>query len=120
MESARRLRRLKRKQDPLAVIVAQLRRNAKKRGLECSLVKADLLPAPVYCPVLNLKLDYLHTAGGLKRPDNAASVDRTDCSKGYVRGNVAILSARANRLKSDGTAEEIRRVWEYLVKIRKG
>ena len=34
------------------------------------------------------------------------SLDRVDNKKGYVRGNVVVMSYKANRLKNDGTAED--------------
>lgn len=34
------------------------------------------------------------------------SLDRIDPRKGYVKGNVWIISYRANLIKNDGTAEE--------------
>ena len=34
------------------------------------------------------------------------SLDRIDNKKGYVKGNVAVMSYKANRLKNDGTAVE--------------
>jgi hypothetical protein len=58
------------------------------------------------------------TQGQIQRL-NAASIDRTDSAKGYVPGNVAIMSAKANRLKSDSTAEDMRKVLEYLERNRK-
>src|SRR3546814_14524029 len=36
----------------------------------------------------------------------AYSLDRIDNTKGYVRGNVAVMSYKANRLQNEGTAEE--------------
>lgn len=72
------------------------------------------MPAPTHCPILGIELDYFHRPGGMKRSPNAASVDRTDSTKGYIPGNVAIRSARANRLKNDATAEEAYKVYKYL------
>jgi hypothetical protein len=70
---------------------------------------------PDVCPVLGIELDY--TATRVK--DNSVSFDRIDPSKGYVKGNVAIISFRANRLKSDGNKEEFRRLYKWLDRIEK-
>jgi hypothetical protein len=104
----------RRKADPFGFALGQLRRNAKKRGLEFSVTKKDFLPLPTHCPVLNVELDY--SGAGTW---NAASIDRSDCSKGYIPGNVVIMSKRANMLKNDASPEELRKVLEYIRNISK-
>lgn len=48
-------------------------------------------------------------------PSNASpSVDRIVPSLGYVLGNVALLCWRCNNLKRDATAEELRRIADWL------
>lgn len=63
-----------------------------------------------HCPVLGIELDYKSS----KMQDNSVSFDRKDNSKGYVPGNVVIMSMRANRIKNDGTAEEHRLISNYM------
>jgi len=65
---------------------------------------------PDTCPVLGIPLfiDEKSHSG------NLPSVDRIDSSKPYQRGNIAIISRRANILKNDGTAEEHRRIAEWI------
>jgi len=46
--------------------------------------------------------------------DAAPSIDRVDNSKGYVPGNVRIISWRANRLKNDATVEEMELIIKYM------
>lgn len=66
---------------------------------------------PDYCPVLGIEL----TFGGTGRVSpNSASIDRIDPSKGYVIGNVAIISNKANIIKSNATASEISKVANWL------
>lgn len=56
----------------------------------------------------------VHIGGGRMgpRPDSP-TLDRLDNTKGYVRGNVIVVSYRANRLKSDATIYELRRLAEF-------
>lgn len=58
-----------------------------------------------HCPLLGLELTYSKYEGNA--PANYASLDKIDPSKGYVEGNVQILSIRANNIKSDATLEEL-------------
>jgi hypothetical protein len=48
----------------------------------------------------------IHESNG-ESIDNSPSLDRIDTSKGYVKGNVWVISWRANKLKSDATLAEL-------------
>jgi hypothetical protein len=64
----------------------------------------DLLPLPERCPALGILINY----GNLKtNRDNWPSADRVDSTKGYVPGNVAIISYRANRIKNNASTKEL-------------
>lgn len=83
--------------------------NAKSVGWPWD-VKFGDLDWPTHCPILGIELDYFAET----RQENSPSFDQVDPGKGYVTGNVRIMSWRANRIKNDGTAEEHRKVAEYL------
>lgn len=68
---------------------------------------------PEKCPILDLLLDFSEKG---KRNDNSPSIDKIIPEKGYVSGNVAIISWRANRIKNDGNANEHQRIAEWLYK----
>jgi hypothetical protein len=53
-------------------------------------------------------------AGAESPKANWPSVDRVDNACGYVKGNIRVISARANHLKSDATVEEIRSLLAYM------
>ena len=61
---------------------------------------------PDRCPVLDVEFVY-------GDPDWTYSIDRLDNSKGYVKGNIIIVSNRANRLKNDATKEELQNVLDF-------
>jgi len=68
-----------------------------------------------HCPLLGLELSYDTYIGGV--PKNYASLDKIDPQKGYVEGNVQIISFRANTLKNSATLEEMRMLvdnWEKM------
>jgi len=95
-----------------SMILARLRHRAKKRGWEFS-ITADDLELPEFCPVLGMKLVARKGIDARTSPC-APSVDRFDNSKGYIPGNVRVISARANVLKNDATLEEVRAILRYM------
>jgi hypothetical protein len=50
----------------------------------------------------------LHFPGRYRNDPAGASLDRIDHQKGYVPGNVRVISLRANLLRKDITPEELR------------
>lgn len=88
------------KQPVLDRIYNQIKASATKRGLEFNLKKEDLF-IPEFCPILGLKLVFNENKLG---PDSYTA-DRVDNSKGYIKGNVQIISYKANMLKDALTPE---------------
>lgn len=93
-----------------AHLLRSARAGARGRNFAINITAADL-EIPAVCPVLGIKLAL---PGQGKRTANTASVDRVDSSKGYVTGNVRVISWRANLLKRDGTLDELRRIARYV------
>ena len=65
----------------------------------------------VYCPILGIKMEFGGT-GSIQ--DNSASIDRFDTTQGYIKRNVWIISHKANRMKSDATIDDIKKVYDYM------
>ncbi len=98
------------KANPERKLYTGAKTGAKKRGLEFTIGLDDLLPFPKKCPVLGIKLRQ-----GIKVNDpNSWSIDRIDNTKGYTPDNVAVISRRANMLKSDATTTELKAIVEWL------
>jgi len=83
---------------------------AKERGLEFTIKPSDIV-IPDVCPALGIPLI---SSGGHGFKDNLPSVDRLDSSKGYTPENIAIISWKANRLKSDHTVETLEKIAAYM------
>ena len=49
-----------------------------------------------------------------KRHGACPALDRVDPTLGYVKGNVKWISSRANRIKYDASAEELKKVLDYV------
>jgi hypothetical protein len=84
---------------------------AAKRGLEFTISKDDIVLVDV-CPVLGIPL--LPPGSTTKPHDNSLSIDRLDSSKGYIPGNISVMSVRANKIKNDGTAEEHEKIAKWM------
>ena len=46
--------------------------------------------------------------------ESSPSIDRVNPAKGYVKGNVAILCWRCNRIKQDATPQELRAITHFM------
>lgn len=83
---------------------------ATKRGLPFSITPDDVV-IPARCPVLDIPLVRNPSRGPY---DSSPSLDRKVCSLGYVPGNVVVISWRANRIKNDATAAEVRNLLAWM------
>ena len=86
------------------------KRRAKRGNIPFSIVESDVI-LPTHCPVLGIPLVF--SLGG--RTDNTPSLDRIDNSQGYVPGNVAVISWRANFMKRDLTLSDIELLHKYVM-----
>ena len=98
--------RLRRNNQPEKEMWNRARNRAAKLGVSFS-ISVGSITIPSDCPVLGLPL----TVGG-KRTRNSPSLDRVDPAKGYVPGNIRVISDHANRLKGSRTHKELRRLAE--------
>lgn len=85
------------------------RTRAKQRGLDFNILKEDVI-IPEYCSILNIKLD---CSLGKGRKQNGPSLDRIDPTKGYIKGNIQVISDLANRMKSEATVEQLKLFGEW-------
>lgn len=83
------------------------RKRAQLLGLPFS-IEPEQIVIPSYCPVLGIALQ----SRGPR--DNRPSLGRIIPDRGYVPTNIRVISFRANRIKSDASATELRAVLEYV------
>jgi hypothetical protein len=97
-------------------MVWSARQRAKNKGLAFD-IDHDYIRSivPSHCPIFGMPLEWSVQRGGaaLILP-NSPSLDRIDPSKGYVKGNVWIISNRANTIKNDASHEELKLVTEAV------
>lgn len=108
----REIARRKTKEGYAATVAGGSRGRARRAGLPHNITKEDVLaviPEDGLCPVFGRKMTF-----GAPRTRDTASLDKIIPKKGYVVGNIAVVSLRANELKSDATADEILAVGNWL------
>jgi len=90
-------------QDPRSPMWSRAKYRANQKGLDFNITKEDIV-IPDTCPLLGTLM---------KSP----SLDRIDSTKGYIKGNVWVISNRANTLKNDASLQELKTLVENLEKL---
>ncbi len=88
---------------------------AKQKGVPFSIDQEDVRELVIdllVCPVLGTELNWCSD----KLEDNSPTLDRIVPEFGYVKGNIAVISNKANRIKTDASAEELGKVYSWLKK----
>jgi hypothetical protein len=86
------------------------KRRATRLGLPFAIEPSDI-HIPKRCPVFGIELT---GAVGAGPQPTSPTLDRIHPEMGYVRGNIAVISKRANDIKSYGTAAEHRQIAAWL------
>jgi len=103
-----------------AILFDLARDRAKRLGREFTISIEDVESVDTdICPILKIPIKrYFHISGrgstGFQRPDSK-SLDRIDSTKGYIPGNIRIISWRANSLLKDITQKELQKIAEYYL-----
>lgn len=95
--------------DPTRKLIMLARQRANKRGQDFGIDESDVV-IPATCPVLGLPIVF---GPGIPLHDNTPTIDRIRNEQGYVKGNVIVVSWRANRLKSNSTPKELRAIAQF-------
>ncbi len=99
--------------NPEAYALARVKNRAKREGLEFDLDLTDIV-IPEYCPVLKCKLE-INTKD---KKDTSISIDRIDSNKGYIKGNIQIISMLANRMKNNATKDQLSLFADWIISCR--
>lgn len=94
---------------PEATMLTEAKGRAKRNGLRFNITIDDIV-IPAYCPVFNIPL----FRGEGRASNNSPSLDRKDNSLGYIKGNVFVISNKANSLKNNATIEDIESLLKYM------
>jgi hypothetical protein len=95
------------------LMLRRARNRAKKNNIPFNLTIEDIV-IPKVCPILGIPL--FHEKGGVT--DNTPSLDKIIPSLGYIKGNVAVISWKANLMKSDLSIEILQNIINYIQKYK--
>ena len=91
------------------------KQRAKRSGLAFNIDVEDIT-IPTVCPVLGIALKQTEHAYGKGHGPrkNSPSLDRIDNNKGYVKGNIQVISHLANKMKSEASIEQLQEFAKWI------
>lgn len=99
-------------ESPEKRMLRRAKTRARERGHEFNLELSDI-HIPTHCPILGIEL-VVHKGSSGGKP-NSPALDRIDNNKGYVKGNVMVVSHRANMMKVDASPEELLKFADWVI-----
>lgn len=90
-------------------MIRAAKQRASTKGLEFNITYEDI-ELPEVCPLLGITLG---VSPG-RASDFSYSLDRIDSSKGYIKGNIWVISNKANIIKNNATLEELELLTQNL------
>ena len=96
-------------------LLRECKTRSERKNTFCNLEKADIKELMTNtCPVLGIELII-----GTEEWGNSPTIDRIDNTKGYVKGNIIVVSMLANCIKNQATPDQILTVGKYYKKLYK-
>jgi hypothetical protein len=99
-------------------MLMRARKRAKKNNIPFNLTEdylKSIYPSDMICPVLGFEMSVGKDENGWA--DTSPSLDRIIPEKGYVQGNVVVVSMRVNSIKTNATPDELRKVADFYEKV---
>ena len=105
------------KKDPISQMLSNSKIRAKAKKLPHNITSDDIRevwPKDNICPVLKKPFEMGFKSG--KTKSMAPSLDKIIPSKGYTKGNIVVISDIVNRLKSDASLEDLKKIINFYIK----
>ena len=122
VESLRKRRAFRSKNERGFLLYKYAKQRAREFGFTFLITINDIAeawPKDNKCPILGIELEPNQGRG--KAQPNSPSLDRLDPKKGYIKGNIAVISYKANLMKSNETSpESFEAMARWLRSIQKG
>ena len=84
---------------------------AEKYDYDFNIEESDII-VPEICPLLEIPI----YCGDKDNYENSPSLDRIDNNKGYIKGNVWVISKKANSMKNSATREELNKFCKNVIR----
>ena len=94
-------------------MLTRAKNRAKQSDIPFNLELTDIV-IPEKCPLLGIPIEIQPKKG---YHPNSPSLDKIIPEKGYIKGNVWVISNRANTLKNDATLQELKTLVENLERL---
>lgn len=96
-------------------MLSMAKTRAREEGVDFNISLEDILTVfGDRCPVLGMPFNM----NARTLVDASPTLDKFDRTKGYVPGNVAVISHQANRIKNNATTEQVMRVAEWMTRFQ--
>ena len=105
------------KKDPIPQMLSNSKIRAKAKKLPHNITSDDIRevwPKDNICPVLKKPFEMGFKSG--KTKSMAPSLVKIIPSKGYTKGNIVVISDIVNRLKSDASLEDLKKIINFYIK----
>lgn len=103
-----------RRKDIRKSLLEAAQNRARTKSLPINIILDDII-VPDICPVLMIRLQKSIT--GRANP-NSPSLDRIIPELGYVKGNIQVISNKANSMKNNATTEELIKFANWILKVK--
>ncbi len=100
--------KINRRENPEKRMLLGAKQRAKERGLEFNITLNDIV-IPTICPILKVPFEI--------GTSYAPSLDRIDPSKGYLKGNVWVITRKANVMKNNATLQELKDFSNWVLSL---
>ena len=116
LERNRAFNQRRQQQHPEYYMWARAKRRARDCGVPFDITVEDIC-IPAMCPALGIPIERSNVRGTSLR--NSPSLDRIVPALGYVKGNVIVVSHKANSIKNDATPNEVMAVGKFYVDLQR-
>jgi len=87
-------------------MIRNIKGSSARRGIEFKMTYRDIPSLPEFCPILpSIRLKY--RGSGTFNENSRATIDRIDSKKGYIPGNVWVISRLANTMKNEASIDQL-------------